>query len=162
MSPSVPAVAEKDYSVAYQDEKEFVTMRIDGQLLGISVLAVQDVLRAQPIARVPLAPEVIAGLLNIRGRIVTAINMRERLGVDAFEDFSETMHVVVEYRHELYSLVVDSVGEVHNLPMDRFEKSPANLASEWQEIAAGVFKMKNELLVILDVESVIGNLNKQQ
>ena len=160
MSHDVPALAQSGKALSYVNEKEFVTMRVGGQLLGISVLAVQDVLRDQAVANVPLSPPVVAGLLNIRGRIVTAVDMRQRLGLDAQEDGAETMNVVVEYRSELYSLVVDSVGDVYNLPMEEFERSPANLESSWREVAAGVFKMDGELLVILDVENVLGTLGK--
>ena len=157
---TVPALTNREYALSYADEKEFVTMRVGGQLLGISVLAVQDVLRPQPSARVPLAPKVIAGLLNIRGRIVTAIDMRERLGLKPQSTDEQPMYVVVEYHNELYSLVVDVVGDVHNLPMSEFEKAPVNLGETWKEIAAGVFKMKGELLVVMDVESVLGSLVK--
>lgn len=162
MSRDMVAMTGSDYQVAYADEKEFVTMRVGGQLLGISVLAVEDVLRSMPRADVPLSPPVIAGLLNIRGRIVTAIDMYERLGIQEEHDKNkdEHMNVVVEYHGELYSLIVDSVGDVHNLPMADFEKCPANLSTNWREVAAGVFKLKGELLVILDVANVLENLTK--
>lgn len=161
MSRDVVASSSQQYQMTHSDDKEFVTMHVGGQLLGISVLAVQDVLRAMPRAEVPLSPPVIAGLLNIRGRIVTAIDMYHRLGIsDQKTEESVHMNVVVEYHNELYSLVVDSVGDVHKLPMAEFEKCPANLAPQWREVAAGVFKLEGELLVILDVENVLGNLTK--
>lgn len=134
---------------------EFVTMRLDGQLFGISVMAVQDVLRRQPISPVPLAPKVVAGSLNIRGRIVTAIDMRKRLGMDAFPEPEKVMKVVVEYQHELFAFMVDRVGDVLTLEMNQLEKSPTNMAKKWHEVSAGVFKLDEELLVILDVASVI-------
>lgn len=136
-------------------QQEFVTMKVGGQLFGISVMAVQDVLRRQRIFTVPLTPKVIAGSLNLRGRIVTAIDMRVRLGLSAFEDYSQAMNVVVEYRSELYSLLVDSVGEVLGLPLDKLEKSPANLTDSWRQLSMGVFKLQKELLVVLDVENIV-------
>ncbi len=144
------------YKAAYSNaQQEFVTMKVGNQLFGISVMAVQDVLRKQRIAKVPLAPKVIAGSLNLRGRIVTAIDMRVRLGMADNDDPESAMNVVVEYKNELYSLIVDRVGEVLSLPLDKFEKVPANLAEGWRTLSAGVFKLDKELLVILDVENII-------
>ncbi len=138
--------------------QEFVTMRLNGQLFGISVMSVQDVMRKQPIAPVPLAPAVIAGSINVRGRIVTAIDMRKRLGLDNYPEPEKVMKVVVEFQGELYAFIVDAVGDVLSLPMKQFEKVPANMDTAWRAVAAGVFKLDNELLVILDVAHVIDDL----
>ncbi len=156
MSHDVVAQAETGQNVTFTGSlQEFVTMRVGGQLFGISVLSVQDVLRKQRIAKIPLAPAVIAGSLNLRGRIVTVINMRRRLSLPPAEDDSSMMNVVVDYNNELFSLNVDSVGEVLSLPLEKFEKSPVNLSENWKEVAAGVFKLDKELLVILDVDNLI-------
>ncbi len=141
-------------------EQQFVTMRVGGQLFGISVLAVRDVMRHQPIAPIPLAPEVIAGSLNVRGRIVTAFDMRRRLGMADYPDRSTIMNVVVDVHHELFALMVDAVGDVLSLSMQRFEKAPTNMDANWRSVAAGVFKLESELLVILDVTHVIHFLGK--
>ena len=138
--------------------QEFVTMRIGEQLFGISVLAVQDVLRRQTIAPVPLSPAVVAGSLNLRGRIVTAIDMRARLGLGDYPHPDKIMMAVVEYQHELFALMIDQVGDVLQLAMNRFEKVPSNMDSTWRGMAAGVFKLDGELLVILDVASVIDHI----
>lgn len=135
--------------------QEFVTLRLDDQLFGISVMAVQDVLRRQPISPIPLAPEIVAGSLNLRGRIVTAIDLRKRLGMSGYPTPERMMKVVVEYQHELFAFMVDGVGDVMTLEMNRFEKIPANMDLLWRGIAAGVFKLDKELLVILDVGAVI-------
>lgn len=145
-------------SAAHQ---EFVTLRLGQQLFGISVLAVQDVMRYQHIAHVPLAPEVFAGLLNVRGRIVTAFDMRNRLKLPNYADLEKIMMVVVDFQHELYALMVDAVGDVLSLPMKNFEKVPANIDPSWRSVAAGVFKLEKELLVILDVANVINLLGKE-
>lgn len=135
--------------------QEFVTMRVDGQLFGISVMAVQDVLRRQPISPVPLAPQIVAGSLNLRGRIVTAIDLRKRLARGEFPNPEAMMKVVVEYQHELFAFMVDGVGDVLTLEMNQLEKTPGNMEETWRALSAGVFKLDNELLVILDVASVI-------
>ena len=144
------------YAVGYTDAlQEFVTMRIGDELFGVSVMAVQDVLRRQVVAHVPLSPSIVAGSLNLRGRIVTVLDMRNILGLPPVESVEEAMHVVVEYNGELYSLMVDRVGEVLGLPLDKLEKSPANLSEAWREIAAGVFKLEEDILVILDAHNLL-------
>jgi purine-binding chemotaxis protein CheW len=146
------ALAPKDFGSVQQ---EFVTMRLGQQMFGISVMAVQDVLRHQPISPVPLAPAIVAGSLNLRGRIVTAINLRKRLEMGAYPDPERTMKVVVEFQHELFAFMVDSVGDVMMLEMKNFEKTPANINPLWHEVSAGVFKLDKDLLVILDVAAVV-------
>ena len=104
--------------VASNDSVEgmFVTMTVANQIFGIPVLKVQDVLGPQRIAHVPLAPVEVLGSLNLRGRIVTAVDVRTRLGLPPLADNTSSMSVVVEHDNELYSLVVDKVGEVMSSP----------------------------------------------
>lgn len=155
LNASLPA---NTTSVATQ---EFVTMRLGEQLFGISVLAVQDVMKHQLIAPIPLANEVIAGSLNVRGRIVTAYDMRRRLGMGAYPEPNSIMMVVVDFQHELFALMIDKVGDVLSLPMNRFEKVPVNMDPAWRSLAAGVFKLEKELLVILDVANVINLVGRE-
>lgn len=136
-------------------QKQFVTMRVGTQRFGISVMAVQDVIRKQRITPVPLAPTIVAGALNLRGRIVTAIDMRKRLGLETYPDPDKIMKIVVEYQHELYALMVDAVGDVLTLSLGSIEKTPANLDETWKQVAAGVHKLDKELLVILDIANVV-------
>ena len=137
------------------DHEEFVTMTIDNQWFGIPVHRVQDVLGAQNIARIPLAPPDVAGSLNLRGRIVTAIDPRVRLGLPARDEDQSAMSIVVEQGGELYSLLIDQVGEVLNLPADRFEQNPASLDDRWREISAGVYRLDDRLLVVMDVDRLL-------
>lgn len=137
--------------------QEFVTLRLAGQLLGIPVLEVHDVLKAQNMTPVPLAPNWIAGLINLRGRIVTCVDLRARLGLPAAtpEDGCTGMSVVVEQHGEPYSLLIDKVGDVLNLSLDDYERNPITLESTWADVSAGVYRLDKELLVILDVESLL-------
>ncbi len=135
-----------------QNCKDFVTVTIKGQLFGIPVLLVHDVLGAQRTTRIPLAPPEIAGALNLRGRIVTAIDVRRRLGLEPRPDDEPGMNVVVEVDGEPYSLVIDSVGEVLSLPDDAFERNPNTLDPRWREVSAGIYRLEDQLLVVLDVE----------
>lgn len=158
MSASPPVVSNGNQSVGFigsKDHNDYVTMWLGEQIFGIPVLMVRDVLRGQRIAKIPLAPPEIAGSMNLRGRIVTVIDLRERLGLPPIEYGSKTMSVVVEHRDELFSLLVDSVGDVMSLPVAQFEKSPANLTHRWREVSTGIYKLKKDLLVIIDVSSLL-------
>lgn len=135
--------------------REFVTMYIDKQIFGIPVLQVQDVLGPQKIAHVPLAPKEVAGSLNLRGRIVTAFDVRTRLGLPQQEAGKKNMSVVVDHNGEFYSLLVDQVGEVMALPASDYEKTPATLDERWREISDGVYRLKDTLLIVLDVKRLL-------
>ena len=136
-------------------EQSFVTMRVNGQLFGASVYAVQDILRRQTVTRIPLSSPIVEGALNLRGRIVTAINMHRRLDMLNATIVESPMHVVLDYKGELYSLMVDSVGDVLSLPLEHIDKAPVNLPYSWQEITAGVYRLQNELLVLFDIQALL-------
>lgn len=137
------------------EHSDFVTMTIAGQLFGIPVLQVQDVLSPQKIARIPLAPPEVAGSLNLRGRIVTSIDVRTRLGLSTRPEAQRGMSVVVDHGGELYSLVVDVVGEVMRLANADFENSPPTLDLRWREVSSGIYRLKDQLLVVLDVSRLL-------
>ena len=141
--------------------KDYVTIQLSGQLCGIPVLEVHDVLSEQSITAVPLAPPAVAGVLNLRGRIVTAINLRKRLGLEEQGEGGESMSIVVEFEGEPYSLLIDSVGDVLSFPEDSFERNPVTLDPCWQGVSSGIFRMEGELLVILDVEKLLNFENTQ-
>jgi purine-binding chemotaxis protein CheW len=135
---------------------ELVTVTVGGQLFGIPVLQVQDVLGPQRITRIPLAPSEIAGSLNLRGRIVTAIDVRVRLGLAQVAEAAGRMSVVVEHGAELYSLLVDSVGEVLTIDLAACERNPGTLHAFWRDVSAGIYKLEGQLLVVLDVSRLLG------
>ena len=132
-------------------QQEFVSVTVAGQLFGIPVLQVQDALGPQRITRIPLAPPEVAGSLNLRGRIVTAIDLRTRLRLPPLPEGQRGMSVVVDHGGELYSLVVDAVGEVLSLDATDIERNPATLDATWREISAGICRLDGKLLIILDV-----------
>ena len=131
--------------------EDFVTLTIADQLFGIPVLQVRDVLGAQRITRVQLAPPEVAGSLNLRGHIVTAIDMRTRLGLPPRAEGSAAMSIVVELKSELYSLLVDRVGEVLTVSLADFERHPATIDARWREVSSGVYRLKDSLLIKLDI-----------
>ncbi len=135
-----------------------ITVTVGGQLFGIPVLHAQDVLNPQRIVRIPLAPKAIAGSLNLRGRIVTAIDLRSCLGLPPCAEPSESMSVVTERDGELYSLLVDSVGEVMTLSPDRFETTPPTLRQLWREVCDGIYRLDGRLLLVLNVSRVLDGI----
>lgn len=140
------------------DQTQFVTVLIGGQLFGLSIDKVHDVFVPERITRVPLAATEIAGVLNLRGRIVTAISMRRRLGLPPREGSHGIMAVGIEYKGESYGLIIDEVGEVLTLPSSGREANPTNLDRRWAEISAGVHRLQGQLMVVLDVERVLGHM----
>jgi purine-binding chemotaxis protein CheW len=134
---------------------EYVTTMIGGQLFGLPIARVQDVFMPERLTRVPLAAVDVAGVLNLRGRIVTAIDMRSRLGLPKRDDDRPSMAVGVDLRGESYGLLIDSIGEVLKLPDDGREDNPVNLDSRMTKISAGVHRLDGHLLVVLDVDRVL-------
>jgi len=145
----------------YGASQDFVTMTIADQLFGIPVLQVQDVLGNQKITRIPLAPPEVAGSLNLRGRIVTAIDVRLRLQLSPRPKNKPGMSIVVDLRGELYSLMVDSVGEVLSLSSEDYERNPATLDPRWREVSTGIFRLNNQLMVVLDVPRLLNFANME-
>jgi purine-binding chemotaxis protein CheW len=132
-----------------------VTLTVAGQRCGIPVLAVRDVLAEQAITRIPLAPPEVAGSLNLRGRIVTAIDLRRRLHLPAASAGASPMSVVTEQGGELYALLVDEVSEVMSLAADTFEPTPPTLPPEWAAHSAGIYRLPAGLVVVLDVARLL-------
>lgn len=133
-----------------------LTVTVAGQPCCLPVLAIRDVLRAQAITRIPLAAPEIAGSLNLRGRIVTALDLRLRLGLPPrAADAPTAMSVVVEQSGELYALLVDQVGEVAPLPAAGFAANPPTLDPLWREVSRGVHRREGHLVIALDVGRVL-------
>jgi purine-binding chemotaxis protein CheW len=147
-------------AAASSEHRDYVTMSIGGQLFGIPVLKVQDVLGTQTITRVPLAPVEVAGSLNLRGRIVTAVDVRLRLGLPKRENDKQAMSVVVEHEGELYSLLVDSVGEVLSLESRDYQRNPPTLNPRLREFSDGIYRLNDSLLVVLSVSSLLNFGNR--
>ncbi len=137
--------------------QDYLTLVIDNQKFGIPVLQVQDVLSEQKITNIPLSPPEVAGSMNLRGHIVTAISVRQRLNMESIP-LDQAMGVVVEHNEELYSLIIDKVGDVISLKKDAIERNPGMLDQRWKEIANGVYQLDKELLVIIDVSKLLGTV----
>ncbi|MBU0726080.1 MAG: chemotaxis protein CheW [Alphaproteobacteria bacterium] len=142
--------------VSNEAAQQYVTVFVANQMFGFPVLDVHDVLGPQRITRIPLSPPEVAGSLNLRGRIVTAVDMRRRLSLPpAEEGTGKGMSVVVECQGELYSLMVDQVGEVLNLSHEAFEHNPSTLDPMWREVSSGIYRLDKQLLVLIDVDRLL-------
>lgn len=146
---------------AFEDSLDYVTVTVDGQLLGLPIARVQDVFIATRVTPVPLAPSEIVGLINLRGRVVTAICMRRRMGhADAYAapvgaDGRELTAVGIDQGGEAFALIVDTVGEVMRLSHTTFEPVPIHLDRAWAALAKGVHRLDDRLLVVIDVDAVL-------
>lgn len=138
--------------------EEILTVYIAGQQFGIALTQIQDVLHPQNITPVPLSAPEIEGTLNLRGRIVTAIDVRRRLKIPPMED-GNRMSVVVEHDGELFSLLIDHVADVLKLDSSKFDQVPSTLDPIWQEVALAIYRLKDDLLIVLDVSKLI-DINK--
>jgi purine-binding chemotaxis protein CheW len=134
---------------------EYVTVTIGDHLFGLAISRVQDVFVPDRLTRVPLAPSEVAGILNLRGRVVTAIEMRARLDLGMREPGRPVMAIGIELKGESYGLLVDAVGEVMQLEAGACEANPANLDPRLGRVAAGVYRLEGQLLIVLDVDRVL-------
>ena len=134
---------------------QFCTFYLDGLLFGLEVQKVQEVIRHQPITLVPLASAVVHGLINLRGQIVTALDMRERLELAVRPEAMVPMNVVVRTADGLLSLLVDAIGEVVEVEEDAFERPPEMIRGVTRELIRGVYKLSERLLIVLDLESLV-------
>jgi purine-binding chemotaxis protein CheW len=140
----------------------YLEVKIENYCFGIPVDFVRDVLNPFEIEPVPLAPNIVSGSLNLRGRIVTAIDLKVILGLKATEDVSDHMSVVIEFEDELYSLIIDNVADVLNLKNNDLQPNPNNLNPQWKELSKGIYTLKDKLLIILDVEKLLPKKDKRE
>ena len=138
-----------------QENTEFLTFTLAGQMFGLSVLQVNDVLSPQKITRTPLAPDSVAGIMNLRGRIVTAIDVRNCLGQEPLGLDNKGMGIVIERNNELFNLIIDSVGDVLSLAQESLEDVPPTLDTAWRNVASRIHKLEDKLLVILDTDRLL-------
>jgi purine-binding chemotaxis protein CheW len=134
---------------------DYVTFTTADQIFGLPIARVQEVFRPARITRVPLAGAQIAGVLNLRGRIVTVIDMRSRLGLQAREEGLAPMAIGIESRGESFGLLVDTLGEVLRLSGSDIEANPVNLDRRLAGVSTGVHRLDGHLLVVLDVDRVL-------
>lgn len=132
--------------------KQFATFNLDSLFLGVDVLKVQEVIRYQEMTRVPTAPSMVEGLINLRGQIITAIDLRLRLDLPARAEGQLPMNVVVRTDEGALSFLVDEIGDVVEIADESFERIPETVTGVVRELVTGVYKLQGRLLLILDTE----------
>lgn len=137
------------------DERQLCTFYAGGLYFGVDVHEVQEVLQYQDMVRVPLASNVVRGLINLRGQIVTAIDLRRRLDLPEREPGDDPMNVVVRSDDGAVSLLVDEIGDVLEVDQRSFERAPETLRGRTRDLIDGVYKLDGQLLLVLDAQKAI-------
>jgi purine-binding chemotaxis protein CheW len=140
---------------AVADERQLCTFYLGGDFFGIDVLSVQEVIRAQPMTRAPLAPACVRGLINLRGQIVTAIDLRRRFGLPDRPAGADPMNVVVRTDDGAVSLLVDDIGDVLRVSAAEFERPPDTLRGPARALVRGAYKLDGKLLLVLDPRTAV-------
>jgi purine-binding chemotaxis protein CheW len=141
---------------------QFCSFHLDRYLFGVEVERVQEVVRHQPMTRVPLAPAVVGGLINLRGQIVTAIDLRCLLGLPARPDGEAPMNVVLRSEDGAVSLLVDEIDDVIDIDDEAFETAPETVKGPARDLILGVYKLDGRLLLSLNVDTMLGARRWQQ
>jgi purine-binding chemotaxis protein CheW len=144
-----------DSELAADQGGRFTTFYVDGMLFGVEVMKVQEVLRSQASTRVPRAPEVVSGLINLRGQIVTSIDMRRRLNLPLRAPEAVAMNIVVRSGDEAVNLLVDEIGDVLEVEASRFERKLQNIDPMVRDLIVGVYKLDDRLLLVLDTNKTV-------
>jgi purine-binding chemotaxis protein CheW len=137
------------------DEHQFCTFYLGNQYFGLDVLKVQEIIRYQEMTRVPLAHPVVRGLINLRGQIVTAIDLRRRLDLPDRPDGRLPVNVVIQTDDGAVSLLVDEIGDVLEVSDRQFERPPETLRGTARDLIRGAYKLPDRLLLILDTERTV-------
>lgn len=138
-----------------QDARQVCTFNVDGLLFGVDVVQVQEVLRYQEMTPVPLASSVVSGLINLRGQIVTALDMRQRLGLAPRSADLPPTNLILRDQQRVVSLLVDEIGDVVEVDANSFEPAPDTLPAASRALIHGVYKFKPQLLLLLNTERAV-------
>lgn len=137
------------------EENQYCTFILDDLLFGVEVKQVQEVIRFQEMTRVPLASNVVDGLINLRGQIVTALDLRRRLNLRDRPEGELPMNVVIRTDGDLVSLLVDEIGDVVETDESLFERPPDTLSGSARDLITGAYKLENRLLLVLDTAKAV-------
>jgi purine-binding chemotaxis protein CheW len=137
------------------EEKQFCTFYLDNLFFGVAVEKVQEVFRYQEMTHIPLAPPEIRGLINLRGQVITAIDLRQRLSISELPEDKLPMNVVVRTGESVVSLLVDAIGDVLEVSEETYERPPETIPEEVRKLVRGIYKLEGKLLLILDADKAV-------
>ncbi|SNS23943.1 CheW protein [Granulicella rosea] len=139
------------------DSRQYATFRVADLFLGIEVLKVQELIRRQEMTHVPLAPQAVEGLINLRGQIVIAIDTRRSLGLPAAEGDDQRVNIAIRTGDSVVSLLVDEVCDVIDIPLSAYAPVPENMPLEQRQLIQCVYHVKDGLMLVLDTARVFEN-----
>ena len=143
------------------EERKICTFYLDNFYFGMDVYQIQEIIRYQDMTHVPLAHATIKGLINMRGQIVTAIDMRQRLGFLASPEETELTNIVIRTEDGSVSFLVDTIGDVIDIPIDFFEPPPENLKGKIRQVVKELCQLDDQLLLIMDIDQVLQLSDKE-
>jgi len=143
------------------EELQLVSFYLGGEENGIDILRVQEIIRMQAISRIPKAPEYVEGIINLRGKVIPIINLRMRFGLEKKENDKQTRIIVVKIEGKILGLIVDSVSEVIRLPTSMIEPPSPIVTGKGSAYIRGVGKIGNKLLILLDLDRLLGEVEKE-
>lgn len=147
-------------AIQQDDHVQYVTFVVQNQLFGIPALLIEEIIGMLPLTKIPLAPKEIEGALNLRGRVVTALNIRTLLGLSDRQQNDKFMNIVIADKNDLYCIVVDKVDEVMFLSQSTMSPNPSSMNVLWQEYSDGVFQIKDNLLIVLKPDALLQTKQK--
>jgi purine-binding chemotaxis protein CheW len=151
---TIEFIRQSEAATNESDGSQLVTVEVAGQTFGLPILKVRDVFALTEMTRVPLAPPTVAGLYNLRGRILTILSMRAMLGLPPADEAAEQIAIGLEWQGEAYGLLVDRVREVMSVADEKREPNPANLDQRWAALSAGVHRLASHLLIEVDLDAM--------
>lgn len=162
MTMSINAKAQKETKAQTEEVIQLVSFTIDQEEFGLDIQSIQEINRMVEITRVPNSPEFVSGVINLRGKVIPIIDLRKRFGFPSKESDRNTRIIVVELSGMVVGFVVDSVSEVLRIPKNITEPPPSIVAGIGSEYITAVAKLENRLLILLDLERILKDKEKQQ
>ena len=134
--------------------EQYCGFKVGDDFFAISVLRVQEIIRSQQLTKIPKCPEMIKGLINLRGQIVTAVSLRSMFALEECKK-EDQMNIIVHIGEDLYAIIVDEIMDVIEVSEETFESTPDNIDTRFSHFISGVHKLKDKLLIILDLDKVL-------
>lgn len=155
----VPAARSRDVAIAGSNIIQLLTIKVAGQLVGVPITRVRDVLFLDKVTRVPLAPDEVLGVINLRGRIVTVIDARASLGLSRREHSDRLMCVTAEAGGDLYGVAVDRADDLLSVEASEIHPNPSTLRQPWRKLSQGIITLDGNLLAVVDINRLIQRAN---
>ncbi|MBN8827783.1 MAG: chemotaxis protein CheW [Sphingobacteriia bacterium] len=144
----------KQYLCKEKEKEDFLTIEINGSIFAISLSMVKDIIFLHNLTKVPLAPAEVLGLINLNGQIMPVLDITSKLNMQKVNSYNQKMSVVIESQQEIYSLLVDSVGDIISIPKGHIMNDPANFSIKLQEVVTGVYAFEEKIITILNIEKL--------